>query len=583
MRSRQAALTCAALLLAGAALAGSVSGRLLDSEGKPVEGATVAWYSYRSGEETLLDETNGKEPPSLGETKTDPSGRFSARWEKTLGLVSVRALHASHPGVLLPGPYGASEDLTLSDIALPPARRIAGRVVDEAGKPVAGARVEALGSGGRFASSLAFAEEGARAFCRAVTGGDGGFALAAAPEGNLVASVRAGGFFPGDEYWTERDRSPVVKLSRGAALRGRVTDPKGKPAAGAIVSARGVAAQADESGNYALSGVAPGPVLVRALWKEELGGRKRGLNLRRGEEAEVPIRLTEDSAISGVVLDERSRRPLAGASVWASEPSLEGTGSERERSARTDARGRFRIAGLAAGVYGLQVAKRGFLTSAERLVEAASPPAAVSFALSRAASVAGRVVDEGGDPVPGAEVGVVERWDDAPRSLTGPDGRFRINGVEPSPGIFLEAKKRGFVPAVSGRLAVTPEEMAREVALVLRRGLSARGRVVNAQGERIAGARVHASPRKPGGEAAFVREIWEGRRLLAPGPRRRRLHGPRRRGRLRAEDRRLSPRRGPSAERVAPFGPRSGRRGFRDGDRQRGKSDTGSPARSLLR
>ena len=55
-------------LLAPAAGAATVSGRVLDPGGNPVRGAKVVWEAYRTDEETLVDETKGSTPAPIGET-----------------------------------------------------------------------------------------------------------------------------------------------------------------------------------------------------------------------------------------------------------------------------------------------------------------------------------------------------------------------------------------------------------------------------------------------------------------------------------------------------------------------------------
>src|SRR5512141_2967263 len=101
-------------LLAAQARAGSVTGRVLDPSGKPVAGAKVQWTAYRSDDEGLIDLTLGNEPAVLGETATDAS----------------------------------SDESTLFDVQLRAVSAASGRVVDEAGKPVAGARVIAAANEG---------------------------------------------------------------------------------------------------------------------------------------------------------------------------------------------------------------------------------------------------------------------------------------------------------------------------------------------------------------------------------------------------------------------------------------------------
>jgi hypothetical protein len=154
-RARALSVLFLTLLVAPAAQAATVSGRVLDSSGAPVRGAKVVCEKYRADEEVLVDETKGTAPAPLGETATDSEGRFQVKLDKAGVEVAIRVLPGTLAGALLSGPYDASEDVEVDDIELPSAEKISGRVTDEAGKPVAGAKVRAV------AGSL-FEEEGVR-------------------------------------------------------------------------------------------------------------------------------------------------------------------------------------------------------------------------------------------------------------------------------------------------------------------------------------------------------------------------------------------------------------------------------------
>src|SRR5436190_12768927 len=59
LRLRTTLVALAALSAAWPALAGSVSGRVLDAAGKPVAGAAVKWFAYRTDDQVRLDQTSG--------------------------------------------------------------------------------------------------------------------------------------------------------------------------------------------------------------------------------------------------------------------------------------------------------------------------------------------------------------------------------------------------------------------------------------------------------------------------------------------------------------------------------------------
>src|SRR5215472_6956209 len=137
----------AGLSWASVARAGSVSGRVLDAAGQPVVGAKVASFAYRDEDQLLLDRTAAKDPAPLAQVATDAAGHFRIPLEKPGQSVAIRVLPAGLPSARFAGPFDSSEDSELPDVQLPAAAPVSGRVVDETGKPVSGARVFVIGSG----------------------------------------------------------------------------------------------------------------------------------------------------------------------------------------------------------------------------------------------------------------------------------------------------------------------------------------------------------------------------------------------------------------------------------------------------
>ncbi len=488
--------------------AGTLAGRLLDSAGKPVSGAKVVWIPYRSEEETLLDLTRGTEPSPADETATDSEGRFRVLLDKPGSLVSVRILAAGLPSVFLAGPYEASDEVLLEEIQFPAGEKISGKVTEEGGKPVAGAKVRVTGG-------LGLSEEEVSFYSETSTGTDGSFSLGAAPENARSLTVRAPGFSPYSRFRLEGPLSEKITLKRGGSIRGTVLDPSGKPASGAIVTSGELAFETDASGNYRLAGIPPGSRSVEALWKEDFAARKDAARVRKGEEVEVPLRLAQAAAISGTVMEEKTRKPLAGVSVQASTTpfSLRFRGEGIARRARTDARGRFRIPGLSPRRYTVQASKKGFLpASIAGIVAGTQSPGSVSLALARAAGISGRVTAEDGKPVAGARVRFA-REDSmralmrsaSPMALLSPqsalsktDGSFRLRNLAPARNLTLEASKTGYAAARRHGVSLKAGEQVKDFALVLPRGLEARGRVVDGQEQPVAGAEIRVSPAEGG-------------------------------------------------------------------------------------
>jgi protocatechuate 3,4-dioxygenase beta subunit len=510
---RLAALA-AGLSLAAPARAGSVSGRVLDSTGHPVVGAKIVWLSYRDDDQLLLDRTTGKDPAPLGQVLTDASGRFRVALEKPGQSVAVRVLPPGLPSARFAGPFDSSEDTDLSEVQIPPAAPLSGRVLDENGKPIADARVYVLGG-------EALLENDARLMSETRTGADGAFSAPDAPDGPRVLLIQASGFTPLTHLQLERRLEERVVLRGGGTVAGTVVDSSGKPVGGVIVTADEVAAESDASGRYQLTGVAAGSREIRAVWKEEFAARRESLLVKKGQTVEVPLKLVRAAAVTGTIVEEGTRRPVGGARVSAFAAAASPFGRRRaERMARTDARGRYRVGGLATRPYTVEASRDGFLPSSLPHVAAGIQSAgAANLAMRRAASVTGRAIDEGGQAVVGARVRITQdmglrrmmlRGPAAAAAfmnggaLTGPDGSFRLRNLTPARNLDLEAAKTGYATAHRPGVTLKPGDALKEVSLILRKGLQATGKVLDSQGQAVAGAEIRVALKEGGARAIRV-------------------------------------------------------------------------------
>lgn len=504
LRRLAAALTLA--LLPAAVRAAAVTGRVLDTSGAPVAGAKVVWEPYRSYEEALVDETAATPPAPIGETVTDAEGRFQVALDKPGVEVSIRVLPGSLPGALLGGPYDSSEDVAIGDVELSAAEKVTGRVTDEAGKPVAGAKVRAYGGS-------PFEEEDITLYAEAVAGADGSFTLPNAPASAGRVTARAPGFAPANQAtFRERVTTSKLTLRSGGTVAGTVVDPAGKPVEGAVVVSGALAVKTDATGAFRLPGVPVGAAAVEAFSKE-LAARSDSVRVKKGETAQVPLRLARAAAITGTVIDEKTRRPISGVRVSAAAGGMTLRGPEPGRRVRTDAKGKFRLVGLRPRGYAIRAAKTDYLpVTMPGIVAGVSTPGSAAIALQKAASLSGRVTDETGKAVPGARVGIAR--DTGINALirggpaaflgrggvpSGPDGAFRLRGLAAQRNVTLEATKTGYVPAKRFGVTVKSGESVKDIALVVKRGLEARGRVVDSAGKPIAGAEVRLSRPEGGG------------------------------------------------------------------------------------
>jgi len=202
--------------------------------------------------------------------------------------------------------------------------------------------------------------------------------------------------------------------------------------------------------------------------------------------------LLDGLVVAGTVRDAATGTPIADAEV--------GEGWWYRRTARSDARGEFRLPGFGdPGVPELYARAHGY---GEGKVDHFPAPVEgvmrVDFALTPARSARGRLVDEGGRPVADAYVAAVAsefgpggQRTDWRAARSDAEGRFRIEDLARDLGHALLVTKAGFATLA---LDFPKEEFeAAELELgdiVLRAPALLAGRVVTPDGSGVAGVRV---------------------------------------------------------------------------------------------
>ena len=154
----------------------------------------------------------------------------------------------------------------------------------------------------------------------------------------------------------------------------------------------------------------------------------------------------ETCRISGTVLKFAEGTPLKGATVWLENDE----DHEHMIATKTTADGRFELRNVPSGRYKLKVSRNGYVEMEYGQKKPSDPGAAFSlspgqtkkdlvFKLIPAAVIAGRVFDEDGEPVPGAEVRALrEIYHEGRLTLTTQGfaqtddlGQFRLFGLAP--------------------------------------------------------------------------------------------------------------------------------------------------------
>lgn len=420
------------------------------------------------------------------------------------------------PGAVQADPSGAAgRELALT---LQPSISAKGRVVDEAGSPLAGVAVKASAAGGKPGGPPP-----AGSSSRALTGASGRFELARLRPGTAyeVAVTRAG-FARLVVPVSELRPVPLTDLGTlvlrpGARIEGRVTDAKGGPVGGAEVRFRPAAelpargeevrlreqppdAVAGPDGRFVLPDLRPGrPVHVLVSRPGYLPAWVLGVEAPPAEP--VTVVLEEASRLMGSLVDQDGG-PVAGARVdlrWigpsAGTVGLEPRRGGGSRSTESGARGEFSFEELAPGGVELSALADGFLPGQPKTLEL--PPAGeltdVRLVMRRGAVVKGHVLDSRGKPVGGARLraGPIDASSDA-------DGLYQLPGL--SPGVLgLSANHPNYRERIQ---EINVEPGVNALDLFLEDGFSVSGRTVDEAGDAVGGAQVEIRSEDPRARAA---------------------------------------------------------------------------------
>ncbi|MBN1206721.1 MAG: carboxypeptidase regulatory-like domain-containing protein [Myxococcaceae bacterium] len=213
--------------------------------------------------------------------------------------------------------------------------------------------------------------------------------------------------------------------------------------------------------------------------------------------------------LSGRVTDEQGQ-PIENVRVLLRPKALTSLDSPEETT--TDVEGRYRLAPLPPGLYDVSFFARRYL--ANRVSDhALTASGTLDVVLEPALLVEGRVVDEQGQPISGAQVKLAMppgagEWDTSEeyeefgtlsRERSGEDGRFVLDAPDVGPW-HVSAFHRGYL----GALEEGVKAPASGVKLVLARGAVLEVEVEDEQGRPVAGAECQLSP-----DGAWIAEGWK--------------------------------------------------------------------------
>lgn len=489
-----------------------VQGTVVDRKGKPIEGVSIR--AFYGNEHFVLSDALGR----YRLDRLDPG-----RPEHLVLATKEGYVFASHEVATLAGEVG------VQDFELDAGVRVEGRVVDEAGNPVADAEL--------FIGASRYHADKVTAKSRA----DGRFEFASVQRGSQQLAAEFTGFsFYSQPIDVPLDRDRLggleIVMRKGAFLGGRVFDEAGKALEGVSVAVRcngnslRVRGTTDHEGRFRLENLPDGELRLRFFT-----GRHRLQELWTDVEAlnvdDLQFTMLPAAGLAGKVVDDATGKPLTeftvrfvGAELMEGDRLLSGYNAEWARRGRRfqNAEGHWdtgRESEWAPGrVMGIEVTAPGYAPARAPRVVATLEMLHEDNVLRvrRGVAIDGKVQRaENGLPLEDALVklyradeSVSHHSDDTHgRRLTNTDssGRFRFEGVEP--GSYRVLAIHGTRP---GRLCDSFDVLAgsdASVTVELVDGARIDGVLRDARGHARLGVTVRATLQSGGTE--HYRREWE--------------------------------------------------------------------------
>ncbi|MDH3745670.1 MAG: carboxypeptidase-like regulatory domain-containing protein, partial [Acidobacteriota bacterium] len=509
-RSFRLALLACFLVQGVAAAALEVRGRVVDEEGRPVSRAKVLLSRVAPQHQSFRDVLGGRlEAEAVETAKTSKDGRYSlsapepGMWQVTVharGKIPIRRRLT---------PLVDHVDLEDAEVRVDAGLEVL--VVAENGDPVPRAQVWIRSIEGRPGRSRARRSQWRDRGRFAMTGEDGRAHLSRPRGESQRARAWASGFLISEEGEAVDGSSGTLTLQRGWRARVRFSRGKDEPMADTILVVQNetstwIAGVTDAEGRAEFA-LQPGRPLAIGLRSAD--GSRFGAALERtAYELENPPLRPETIVVppavelTGRVIDNKKREPVAGAFVWPA--------GDEGHFARTDTEGGYKIAIGAGESRRLGAGAAGYKGNFAPVERDETPPRGPTLALAPAASLEGRVVDEEGNGVGGAQVAAVQagRWR-SPKTQTRADGSFRLTELEPEGAYELVASAPGFAP--TGKAVRLEPELMIEIVMLPGRALT--GRVVDEGKAPIPGAEILLLP-----VATDFRQRVRGNNTAGPPP-----------------------------------------------------------------
>jgi hypothetical protein len=408
----------------------TLTGRVLDSAGRPVAGADV--YLSASAQKTLnsvrcdecgqalltcparesglhalafFEQARGFLQPKAT-ARTDAQGRF--RFERLAGVSFSVWARAPGFGAAMRERAAPGEPV---ELYLPPLRSIGGQVVDGAGRGLPGARVYAVSRKVPLPSET-------------VAGPEGSFSLSGLGEGPFYVLATAEGFLPAVVPLVEAGPQPVrLRLETSRTLEVRVTR-QGTPVTATVrLKADHLAREARAEGGVArFEGLYPDELVVTAE-AGKLGAIPRTLTLSESL-TQVTLELEDAGTLLVTVVDE------SGEPVASPELVLRTARGKPIQSQKPSTGALVQFGPLAVGDYVLEGKAQGY-RDAQLPARVKQGETSLELELARATTISGQVLDQYGRPAPNVSV-LVQPTGDAVTA----DGEGNFTAPVPTPGLY---------------------------------------------------------------------------------------------------------------------------------------------------
>ena len=472
-----------------------ISGRVMDSQARPVTEAEVAVY------ENVYDYFSRQENPKLLApiTKTDSEGNFVFhvdiyRQYDVFIVAKKKGLALGWDGLN----YGITEKAGgYFALVLEPPTTVAGTVADANGNPIAGAWVRAIPKTSylsRLRQRPIFAPE---EWFITHTDAEGKFRFDDfAADVNCDFWVEAPGWHSIYKFTTHYLNScgydvgrTDIKLELPAEIdvQGRVIDSEsGQPVAGIslLVEPDNIRTNSHlyipnrtvsgPDGQFSFKGIPWGRHILRVLSPSDMTaewvGKQIPLDMQAGQPvSDIAVKVSNGAIVEATVLDAATREPLQNARVTA-------WGQDVSKTAWTREAGKVQMR-LPVGEYNMYAEQKdcsGY-RSDEKVSITENTTTPVEILLDREPCVSGLVIDESGEPVSEAIVRIYPEGDE---TLTNSLGEFQV-GYE-----AREGEKRLIARHIQRNLAavVRIETESKEARITLQPALSITGQVTDPNG-----------------------------------------------------------------------------------------------------